>query len=511
MAEAATRRSAAFVAIAAALMAAAWFSASFAGWRLAPDLGHCWAVPLLGGYLYWERWGERPALRPCARLPRFAWLALPVLGIAALPVRLLLTPYPLWPSALLVFLILAGGVTVTGAWLLAGRPGVRWTAGPLLLLVCCLPLPSLVESSVVLPIREAMARVVAELCNLLGYPALASGTSLRLGHGWIGIEEACSGIRSLQACVLFALFFGEWFRYGWRRRSGLVVLGILAAIGGNFARVLALALRSASGTPLTEQAHDVAGWTAMIASLLLTAGTAFAWNRFRLPQPRSAVPRAMVVSAVPRWTLAMALVFVANDAITRGWFAQARRADTPFPHWTARLPISHWSYHAEPLSTTAAEMLHPDIYQAGRWLAQDSIAAEAYYIEWTQGQAARSVPFLHNPTICLPYAGCELTASLPPIEVLWRGGTIPFYTYQFRRTDTPLLVAFTIWDPDRGQLLQRPEQTRTWLQWFRRHWHDVATGREHQPAQLLALSIAGSADARPQLQALLQTLVAPAP
>ena len=31
-----------------------------AAWKLSPDAGHGWAVPMLMGYLYWERWSERP-------------------------------------------------------------------------------------------------------------------------------------------------------------------------------------------------------------------------------------------------------------------------------------------------------------------------------------------------------------------------------------------------------------------------------------------------------------------
>ena len=36
------------------------------------------------------------------------------------------------------------------------------------------------------------------------------GTSVRLGNGWVGVDDACGGIRSLQACVMIGLFFGEW-------------------------------------------------------------------------------------------------------------------------------------------------------------------------------------------------------------------------------------------------------------------------------------------------------------
>lgn len=504
------RRNSALVAFSAVVVAACWLSAAIPGWRIAPDLGHSWIIPLLVAFLCWERWPERPPLRATA-VPRPTWLLLLIVGPAGFALRLLLTPYPLWPSVLLLFLALVVGTTLVGAWLLAGRAGVRWLGPLLVLLVGGLPIPSAVETSLILPLREGMASIVAELCNALGHPAAASGTSIRLAQSWVGIDEACGGIRSLQACALFGLFFGEWFRFTWRRRAMLVGLALVAALLGNFTRVVFLAFHAANGHSAGGKAHDIAGWVAMVGSLVATALIAARWNGFRLPQPAPRQPRRTVNSPAWKWIVAAALLLAINDVVARLWFAHGQQRDEHVPQWTAALPESQWSFKSDPLSATAAEMLRPDRFHAGHWLLKDGAEADAYFVEWTHGQIARSVPFLHNPAICLPYAGCELTATLPSIDVQWRDGSIPFFVYQFRRTGQPLLVAFTIWDPSRGTLLQRPAPTHSWTQWLTHRWADVADAREHQPAQLLALSLAGTAESVPQLRAVLQTLVVPAP
>ncbi|HSH95058.1 MAG TPA: hypothetical protein VK968_12985, partial [Roseimicrobium sp.] len=176
-----------------------------------------------------------------------------------------------------------------------------------------------------------------------------------------------------------------------------------------------------------------------------------------------------------------------------------RRAD--LPQWTVTWPESEGSFTREPLSEIAAEMLRPDSYQSGRWQAGRDVEVAAYYIEWRRGQVARFLPFLHNPTVCLPMAGCELVEELGEIPVRRQGGVIPFRAYKFRRTGEELWVAFTIWDPSRGQPLVKPSDGVAGGQWLRDRWREVAEARENQPAQLFTLVIMGGrGEAIPSLE-----------
>lgn len=494
---------------------ALWLLPVSVAWKYSPDLGHAWAVPLLMAYLWWERWGERPVAGG-GGVSRRWWL--PAVGAIALelPLRLLLTPYPLWPMLLFGYTLLFVAIALAGAWLLAGRAGLRWVAGPLVLLFSVLPVPSLVENAIVLPLRTAWAALAAEISNLLGLPALAYGTSVRLGSGWVGIDEACGGIRSLQACVMIALFFGEWYRFGWKRRAALLGAGVGSALLGNFGRVLFLSLRAGAGVVAVKQAHDVAGWVAMAASLVLTGWLACRWGGYRFPQMRrrDEVPQAGSRMTEPVvWFAVLAICFGASDLGTRFWFAHGahlRRAE--IPQWTAAFPTQHWSYRPAPALDEAAEaMLRPDLYVAGTWRAEGNIPVAAYYIEWKRGQVARSVPFLHNPTVCLPLAGCEFAGQLDPIEVPGPGGDIPFHAYKFRRAGEEILVAFTIWDPSRGRPLRQPGEFHSWLEWWSAQWAEVREARQNQPAQLLTITVPWSEGASKLAQTLLKQLVAPVP
>ena len=55
-----------------------------------------------------------------------------------------------------------------------------------------------------------------------------------------------------------------------------------------------------------------------------------------------------------------------------------------------------------------------------------------------------------------------------------------------------MLVAFTIWDPSRGQLMQGGEAGLAG--WWSTQWRDVREARQHQPAQLLSFAIFGHGD-----------------
>jgi exosortase len=487
-----TREAAGWLALAA--LASCWLWPVSVSWRTAPDLGHAWAVPVLMAYLWWERWGERPVA--IVRTIRWWWLvAAGILAGGQLVLRLLLTPFPLWPMLLAIytglFIVTAG----LGAWLWAGRRGVAWVLGPTLLMFSALPAPSLFETAIILPLRGGMAALAAEISNALGYPALAAGTSIQLARSWVGVDEACGGIRSLQACVMIGLFFGEWFRFSLWRRALLLAAAMMAALISNFARVLFLALRAQGGPDALHAAHDAAGWLAMLASLTLTGLLACHWAGYRWPpqqRPAAAEPR---VSRTWMWVTFVAALFASNELATRLWYAHGEMIRGSAAQWTARLPEQSPSFRSQPLGESAREMLRPDLYVAGSWLLPPDTRVSAYYIEWRRGQVARSVPFLHNPTVCLPLSGCELVETLPVLTVHGAGAEIPFFVYRFRRASDRFLVGFTIWDTARGRPLLRQGELTSWSDWLKIQWGEVRNAQENKPAQLLTVSVPeGSAD-----------------
>lgn len=470
-------------------------------WELAPDLGHGWAAPILMAYLWWERWSARPTVTgPEPKRPLAGWVIAVVACalVLSVPLRLLLTIYPVWPMVLALHVAILVGLTLWVAHRHFGARGMRWVGGPLVLLPGVLPWPGVIERAVIAPIRQGIAMIVTEASNLMGHPALASGTTIKLANGWVGIDEACGGIRSLQAAVTTALFFGAWLRLSVRRRIALVGVGVLAAMGGNLGRIGFLSWCATGPEGRLDQWHDQAGWVALGFSLILTGWIGSRWGRTdgkvapRPPVRHTGGTPPIAGSRLSRGALGLLGALVAIEAGTRLWYAAGDHdiaADTPL--WTLRPPTQYHAFQENALPDYSREILQPDAFFSATWTGVDGVRRMLNYVEWHEGQAARSLPFLHNPTQCLPYAGAELVTELGPIEVTWTGGSLPFQTFVFRQFNRELVVAFTIWDPQAAAPLDPPNAARGWGAWMQRQWADVATAQIHQPAQMLAFAIEG--------------------
>ena len=85
-----------------------------------------------------------------------------------------------------------------------------------------------------------VAHVAAETAMLLGTPAQVEGNLIRVSTGLVGVNEACSGIRSLQTSLMIGLLFGELKRLSVLRRVALVAGAVAIALFANFFRAVFL-------------------------------------------------------------------------------------------------------------------------------------------------------------------------------------------------------------------------------------------------------------------------------
>jgi len=113
-------------------------------------------------------------------------------------------------------------------------------------------------------LQSLVARFNVELLNLIGIPAQQIGSLIHLPNGTVGIDEACSGVRSLQSTIMAAIFIGY---VSLKRNSLRLVLfgaGVILAIVGNIGRSLYLSLMAHwRGMDAIERVHDAAGWSVL--------------------------------------------------------------------------------------------------------------------------------------------------------------------------------------------------------------------------------------------------------
>ena len=179
---------------------------------------------------------------------------------------------------LLAWLHAAAVVTLTLLliWYAGGERWLRHFAFPVAFIFVAVPWPTLVETPVIQGLMRIVAHVAAETAMLLGIPAQVEGNLIRVSTGLVGVNEACSGIRSLQTSLMIGLLFGELKRLSVLRRVALVVGAVAIALFANFIRAVFLVMVAATkNISEVTRWHDIAGYTIVALVFVGTMGLAY--------------------------------------------------------------------------------------------------------------------------------------------------------------------------------------------------------------------------------------------
>jgi exosortase len=249
-------------------------------WRALVEYQFGWLVLVLTGYLLWERW---PAIPPDDQ-PASLWLctALVLVGTPfVLVAELYKQAIANTPAASFSLSIGCAFYVVANVLYLRGWRTLRHFLFPLCFLFLAVPLPGIIWSPVVLALKGMITTLDVETLNLIGVPAVQQANVIRLPNCVVGIDEACSGVRSLQSSIMAGLFIGNLTFKRFGSQLAFLLAGIGLALIGNFLRSLYLSLTAhRHGIEALEKMHDAAGWSIF----LFTAGGlgVVAWlvNRF---------------------------------------------------------------------------------------------------------------------------------------------------------------------------------------------------------------------------------------
>ncbi|MFM8336484.1 MAG: exosortase/archaeosortase family protein, partial [Opitutaceae bacterium] len=251
----------ALTALSLALAALTWHL--WPHWRNNPDLSHGYFVPLLFAVLLAEsRHGTPRTARPGIAAQAVLG-ALLLLALAAVFTAGLYAATVSWTHAAVSLMLALGfALFVLAAGLIFARPDIAWVylnwplvvAAALWLLAA--PLPPGTYSRLTLSLQLWVSEAVLETLHLLGIAAARRGNIIDLVHATVGVEEACSGVRSLVSCVFAALFFSATLvRRPWARAL-IIALAPLLALGMNFLRSLALTLMAGAKVDISGFWHD---------------------------------------------------------------------------------------------------------------------------------------------------------------------------------------------------------------------------------------------------------------
>jgi exosortase len=128
---------------------------------------------------------------------------------------------------------------------------------PALIWLLSAPLVSVLEQKVLVFLQAKVVFVVFNILDFLGYELAQEGNTLNLPLGPVLVEEACSGIRSLTACLFAGSFLASVFLDLFWKKMSLVAAAMCFAVLTNMLRGLFLTLVSYYRGPSAINEHWV--------------------------------------------------------------------------------------------------------------------------------------------------------------------------------------------------------------------------------------------------------------
>ncbi|QYM77688.1 exosortase-associated EpsI family protein [Horticoccus luteus] len=425
----------------------------FPQWWNNPDLSHGLAMPVVVVLLGADVIGRRPGWHP--RVNGLLWLAcgaLALLGFAALGVAGIYAASMEWTHPFVYFTLAIALVSLSAAvaLVLASRPigavTFNWAAVTILALwLLSVPLPPGSLARLTINLQLWITDHVLGALHLLGIPANQHGNVIVLAQATVGVEEACSGVRSLVSCVFAGLFFSATLvRRPWPRVL-LIALAAPLALTMNFLRSLTLTLLANAGVDISGFWHDATGYSVLGITALILGGLALLLGRVSAP-PTTPTPPPAVPRSRPRGLLWSLLgVQCAVVALILFFLSGARPPDhnnLPRPDLAALLPATPrgWLVKTETDLQRYSPILRTDAMEQRTYVRPDgdkTIQLTVYLAYWAPGQVPVSLVASHTPDLCWPGAGWEALdrarvtlhlrdQPLPPAEFRrFRNGDFP--------------------------------------------------------------------------------------
>jgi exosortase/archaeosortase family protein len=264
-------------------------------WAAKDDYGFGWLVPAFVAFVIYDRWPKiAKAAAACvapdsprvggAKSGLLNTLAYGSLGVGGL--MFLAGAFQRagagasYPGTLTITL---GAAAVLLPWLFLNAPetsrpvpGAKFGDDARVRLVACFlfpvlvwlvsaPMVTAVENTLSLFLLMKVTKVVFFTFDLLGLQIEQQGNVLVLPKGNVGVAEACSGIRSLTACLFAGSFLASVFLDKLWKKIALVAMAMMFAVLTNLVRSLFLTAWAYNYGPeaIEGKVHDTAGYAVL--------------------------------------------------------------------------------------------------------------------------------------------------------------------------------------------------------------------------------------------------------
>lgn len=436
-----------------------WLDLSYqlsAQWALYPQYSYGWAIPFLAAFFLWRRWRRRPLpeLCPC-RFPLVFLIVFLAVGFFAtrfVQEANLIWRLPIWLMALQVV-----GITLAAFYLAGGKIWLKHFAFPVLFFLIAVPWLRPIEEPLIQALTDFNARASVEIFSLLGIPVFQQANVIETSRGLVGIDEACSGVRSFQATMMLALLFGEFYFLNFKHRGKLLLAGIALAVGSNILRTTTLVfVCTQRGLQVMGQWHDPTGVAILVICFTCLwflsqryAKKDFANSPMVNPvafdtgkNPGNLFPAPLLIS--------LGVCLVISELATEFWYRQHEIASTRKPLWQLRFPENTNSFRAFEISKVVSDRLKYDEGHALAWKDNESRKWQMLYFRWQPADSRFQRVVVqdgknHAPESCLSRSGKKVLAVNGLKTLQADGISLPFQSYVFEDQGERMHVYFCLW------------------------------------------------------------------
>ena len=377
-----------------------------------PEYSHGWLIPLITGFLLWQR-----RRRILAERSEGAWAGVGFVACGLLILVLAWMALMRMPQAMALVVVLAGlGLAALG-W-----RAMRLVWLPLVFLLFALPIPGTAYLVLSTKLQLLSSQIGAWILQALGISVLLDGNVIDLGVYKMQVAEACSGLRYLFPFSAFG------FLCAWLYRAPLwakVVVFLATApitVLTNSARIALTGVLIEYGNQELAEGflHLFEGW--IIFLVALAALIALMWGLAKLRDRRTRFvdlldfdriaggsgPPPQAASA-PRRPGAPLLACVALLVLTlpvQGWISGRTELVPPRPGLvTFPLRLGAWDGRAASLDSATLGILEADDYLLADYTAPQAALPVNFWVAYYGSQIRKGR--IHSPKECLPGAGWE--------------------------------------------------------------------------------------------------------
>lgn len=399
------------------------FVGLFNVWKTNEDYSHGFLIPFISGFLLWRRKEElgETSIKTnwWGGLFFFFFLLVSIYGILGSSPSAVQPAIPLMLLSLTLFCL--------------GKEMLKKTAFPLALLILMIPLPTMVQTMIGVPLKSISTKLAAVLLRIVDVPVFVEGNVIDLGFTQLQVADACSGLRYILSLLTVGVLFAYAFENSRWKRVVLGVSVIPIAILTNGLRIGLTGILANLFGPEVAQGffHGFSGWLIFLFALACLFMLRFFLNVFfkktpleKTPSQKSKPPSKSIETKIKFTPVIVASASLLGAGILA--FTTAALPHIILMNGIVNFPLTFrgWEGKQENLDPEMIALSGAEEAFSGTYTnhSEDMVSL---YIGYRGSPFVEGGSFFHSPNICLPSSGWKtLSRSRYEIKDVPYFGTI---------------------------------------------------------------------------------------